>query len=283
MSTNLSKNWRTLNLDRRGSLNIPADVKKPLDLKPDSRLAFREINKVLVMISMDEIPDQLWTDANLDAWVREKAGFFLSGAPAAPSGAFPPSVVTDFSLMLQGKPAAPGQRAEPDQRSWHIVVDGKGHLTIPDDLRRLLGQYGPSDLLVATLRYDIGEAEPVPVICFRAITTTAQRTDVLSNIDLFNQQKEHLAVREKRIGDWNAALTKKQEELDEREKVLNRAEERAKFLANMPHGGTPAPVAAWDKPPTQAAPGYKMVKTDLGWMEVADIDQETTPGETIDG
>lgn len=274
--------WFTRPLTNVGGLNLPADLKGELGLSSGSVVFVRRFGPTLVIFPETQIsPDTPMSASGLDTWVRSQIG--AVAPPSAPAFPVAPTLTTEMHLIFQGKPVAPTQRAAPDQRLWTIPVDAKGHLTIPPELRRLLGQYGPGALLAAELRWDAGEEHPIPVVCFRAVTTTAQQEDLATQAALLIHHKQQMAAREQRLLEWSASVGARDAALTAKEEELAKRELRLRITTN---DGARTNRPTWrDKkekennepsPPPAARPGFKQIYNEQlkRYIEVADVDHE---------
>lgn len=217
--------WFSRAITSIGGLSIPSVFKTKLGLTSGAVVMIREYDSVLVLIPEVIIPsDTPMSAAGVDSWVRQRIGAVSPPAEDAPPSLFPPQpkqlnyTEMTFKMMLEGKKPAPPQPPVHEQRSWQVVVDGKGHLDIPEDLRRLLGRYQPRDTLIVNVRYDMINNDLHPVVCFRAVTSAAEKDDLLSDVDLRNRHKEEISARERHIKNWIAELERRQAVLVEQEK-----------------------------------------------------------------
>lgn len=77
----MSTNWFNASLDARGSLNLPADIKRRLGLGVASPLFIREVDGVVLLVPMTGEAAEAQRDGNLEAWVDVRLKSTLPPAP----------------------------------------------------------------------------------------------------------------------------------------------------------------------------------------------------------
>jgi hypothetical protein len=77
----MNTNWYDASLDARGSLNLPADLKRELGLGVASPLFIRVVEGVIVMVPMSGDAAKAQKDGTLEAWVDARLHSTLPPAP----------------------------------------------------------------------------------------------------------------------------------------------------------------------------------------------------------
>lgn len=77
----MPSNWFNSSLDARGSLNLPADIKRQLGLGVSSPLLIREVEGIIVVVPMTFDAAQAQKDGMLEAWVNARLHSTLPPAP----------------------------------------------------------------------------------------------------------------------------------------------------------------------------------------------------------
>jgi hypothetical protein len=77
----MSTNWFPASLDSRGSLNLPAGIKHAAGLGVGSPLLIREVEGILVVVSLTGEAAQAHQGNSLEAWVDQRLRSTLPPAP----------------------------------------------------------------------------------------------------------------------------------------------------------------------------------------------------------
>jgi hypothetical protein len=82
----MSTYWFPISLDARGSLNLPIDIKRRLNLGANTDFVVREVNGVILVVPLVGDAVAASSNNNMEAWVDDKLQTALPPAPVA-SGA----------------------------------------------------------------------------------------------------------------------------------------------------------------------------------------------------
>lgn len=77
----MSTNWYEASLDARGSLNLPADIKRRLSLGVASPLLIREVDGVVLIVPLTGEAAQAFHGGTIETWVDGKLHSTLPPAP----------------------------------------------------------------------------------------------------------------------------------------------------------------------------------------------------------
>lgn len=92
-TTGMSTYWFDLSLDARGSINLPIEIKRRLNLGMIAPLAVREVNGVIIVVPLLGEAAEAHQNKALEAWVDARLQTALPPAPVASSATVVAEVV----------------------------------------------------------------------------------------------------------------------------------------------------------------------------------------------
>lgn len=282
--------WTPLVIDRRGSMTLPADLKRQHGFGPDTVFLSRVLDNMVVLVPFDR-----FARANpMPATDHQKDAVMAMALTDALQGK---NTVSVPLLPVQQAPVAaigwPDSESQPVDEHKHLVyMNKKGFIPTPDAVKEALG-LGVGDSFTVEIR----NVDGMPVIQLEPLKSkhaldayTARRRQQDDEERLRKRDVERAEVRLRELQEQIDTLNRTRELLDNevRKKRAsaqgtslfsqllngNATVKEEKTIASVPAAGNPVPDHMNShKPPTEALPpGMKWHFGGFGWVKVDDID-----------